>query len=297
VTSPWYDEGYHIVDESILAELPAMKKRDKNIVSIGSSLSVISFNRDEAQLPDGYEYSMLVCGNGSWKSDRQLYNLAVADDAIGSDDIIKLEMSYSTFRDAYTTITKTTVDKWGRYGIDDEEPENDETVTANPAVFGPIYFLNKEMVRIQDVWELGRDAAQQAYYGLRGIDVGHRFIPGNFWNNYFAYDAVAATCNMKDEYKSYMTDTMELIRKDHTLIVELSPLPAGLAQTDYGKELTEYYEEELIPYLESEGITYFDYRDDFDDSEFADGVHLGYSAGVKYTRQLNKDISAFIEMK
>lgn len=289
VSSPWYEDGYHIVDESILSELPLMKNRDRNVVSIGSSLSVISFNRDDVKLPDGYEYSFLVCGNGSWKSDRQLYNLAVADDAIGSEDIVKLEMSYSTFRYSKKTITQTIVDKWGKYRFGDNE-----SVEENSALLEPVYFLNKELVKIQNVWELGRSATIQLYKRFRGIDVGHRLIPGNFWNNYFAYDTVAESCRMDDEYKSYMKDTIELIRKDHTLIVELSPLPDGLAETEYGKELTDYYEEELIPYLESEGITYFDYRDSFEDSEFADGVHLGYKAGIEYTRRLNEDISKFI---
>lgn len=81
------------------------------------------------------------------------------------------------------------------------------------------------------------------------------------------------------------------------MVIELSPIPQGLLATDYGKEYNYYVDNELIPKLISNGIQYLDYRYRYEDSEFADGVHLGYNAGIDYTNELNKDLNNIINNK
>lgn len=290
VSSPWYRDGLHIVDEGFIDELSYMKKSDRSVVSIGSSLSIISFQSEEAKLPEEYDYHFLVCGNGSWKSDGILYSLAKEAEAISEDDIIKLEMSFSTFRDVETTITESTLNKWKRYKVLD-----DGRVKKMPFPGEYVSCLNDKLLRIQNSWEILSDLASMEQAKLKGQLNYETVIPGNFRNNYFNYDAVAGSCHMNNEMQEYMEDLVVEISDNHMLVVELSPIPQGLLETEYGKDFNLYIDKEFIPFLDREGIKYLDYRYDYSDDEYADGVHLNYNAGVKYTNKLNMDLKDIIE--
>ncbi len=285
VSSPWYLNGFHIVDEGFVDELYEMKNWEKDVVNIGSSLSVISFQPTITQLKDGYEYRFLVCGNGCWKSDEQLYNIYKASGAEGKDDIVKLEVSFSTFRDMDVSITETVIAKWRRFRVN-----GDNSVTKTSPLLIPVSHLNLQLIRIQNVWELGSDCITQWKSGTEDI-----IIPGNFRNNYFNYDTVASNCHMTKDMQKHVEALIDRIDSEHTLVVELSPLPRGLAQTEYGQQLNDYIDNDLIPALKEKGIRYFDYRTDYEDDEFCDGVHLGYDAGVRYTRKLTAELDSVIE--
>ncbi len=288
VSSPWYRDGYHIVDESFIDELSALKAPGRSIISLGSSLSVISFMRSAAKSPEGYDYRFLVCGNGCYKSDRQLYELYKVAAGGEKDDVIKLEVSYSTFRDMDTTITQTVVDKWGAYEIDSLG-----TVHEKTPLLLPVYELNKSLIKIQNLFELEEDLREQWYKGLRGDGDG-KLIPGNFRNNYFNYETVAASCHMDEAMQAELLSLVEEISAEHRLIVELSPLPPSLAATDYGRRFTAYVEGELVPQLEDREIDVLDYRDDYGDGDFCDGVHLGYEGAAAYTEKLSADMDRLL---
>lgn len=287
ISSPWYEKGYHVVDESFINTLGDFDEAgdDLNIISLGSSLSRISFLKKEAKAPDGYRYAFLVCGNGCYKSDRQLYELYRLN-RNNENDYIKLEVSYSTFRSMNTSITETILDKWGKYSIDE-----DGKVKENTVLLTPVYALNKELIRVQNSWELLYDAANQ--YLHRGDD-SEEIIPGNFRNNYFNYETVADGIYIQPEIKDDFSALIKEIAESNHLIIEISPMPNGLAQTENGQEFVSYVDNELLPYLMDNEITYFDYRNEFSDDEFCDGVHLGYKAAVKYTQQLNEDLNGVI---
>ena len=119
-------------------------------------------------------------------------------------------------------------------------------------------------------------------------------IPGNFRNNYFNYDTVASNCSMDEDMKEHVMALIKRIDSEHELVVELSPLPPGLAETDYGKQFNEYVEGELLPKLSEMDIKVLDYREDYENEEFCDGVHLGYDAGVRYTKKLTEDLNGVI---
>lgn len=285
VSAPWYRDGLHIVDEGFIRELEEKSPQKADVIAIGSSMTIMPFNPKKAE-DNGYAYRFLVCGNGCWKSDRQLYELYREAGCENEDDIIKLEVSFSTFRDMETTITQTILDKWDKYSVFGEE-----RIRQEPGWLSPVYALNLDLMRIQNLWEIGKD---MAFGDEDPFGSGER-IPGNFLNNYFSYEAVAESCNMTADMKEYMKDLMEDISSDHRLVVELSPLPAGLAATDFGQQLTAYMDEELIPCLEERGIPYFDYRYDYRDSEYCDGVHLGYEASLRYTGKLRKDMNGVMD--
>lgn len=288
VSSPWYKNGFHIVDESFISELDEIDNSSKNVITIGSSLSMIPFQQQEAELPDGYEYHFLICGNGSWKSDRILYNLIKADSGIKKDDIVKLELSYSTFRNPNTTITESILDKWGKYSVDKDSYE----IVSNSRLLLPAYYINEQLIKIQNVWELGYSCIEQLSDETDSYD--NRIIPGNFRNNYFNYDSVAASCYIDDDMKSFMKEFIEEINSENKLIIEISPLPEGLCDTEYGSRFDEYVDDELIPFLNDSGIRYFDYRADYANEDYSDGVHLGYEAGVAYTKKMNEDLKNVI---
>lgn len=287
-SSPWYSNGLHIVDEGFVNELSAMKKQEHNIVVLGSSLSIIPLLQEEVLLDEDYQYAFFVCGNGSYTSDRIMKNLLDTVDAWHEADIAKYEVSFSTFRDTKTTITETTLDKWGKYSVDDAC-----NVRENAAVLAPAYWINLQLLKIQNVWELAGSYLQQDEEMLEtGKSVR---AAGNFKNNYFNYDFVASTCEITDEMQQIVLSDIGSLSLEHATVVELSPFPDGLAQTEYGKEYMKYVDSTLIPYLQEQGIPYFDYRTDYRDEEYADGVHLSYQAAVRYTRQLNQDLNHLID--
>lgn len=288
VSSPWYLNGYHIVDEGFIDELSEIKNWDKNIVSIGSSLSVISFQPTIAEPEGGYEYRFLVCGNGCWKSDEQLYGIYKVSGSERKEDIVKLEVSFSTFREMETSITETVVSKWRRYRIN---PDN--SVERTEDILTPVCKMNEALIRMQNVWELGQDINEQLGNRIRGQG-DEMIIPGNFRNNYFNYDTVASNCSMDEDMKEHVMALIKRIDSEHELVVELSPLPPGLAETDYGKQFNEYVEGELLPKLSEIDIKVLDYREDYENEEFCDGVHLGYDAGVRYTKKLTEDLNGVI---
>lgn len=281
-SSPWYRNGLHIVDEGFINELTILKEHENNIITIGSSLSVISLRTDCINLDKDYQYVMLACGNGSWRSDRVLDSLAQSSKGYSKDDIVKFEVSFSTFRDMEKSITESTLDKWGEYSVNDNLQ-----VKKNTVLITPVYNLNLELLKIQNAWELGQSYLDQ-------ISVKEPKGIGNFKNNYFNYETVANSCNMDQEMIQSVENQILGLSKDANLVVELSYIPEGLTKTEFGKEFMEYIDEQLIPYLDVNQIPYFDYRDDFTEEEYADGVHLSYEASKKYTEQLNEDLNALI---
>ena len=127
-SSPWYINGLHRVDEAFLLNLKSTN--DNTVYAIGSSLTSNDINDETVDL-NGYVLKKLVCGNGSHRSNRILYNLGEESGIYKDKDIIKYEVSYSTFRNVEKTITESILDKWGKYSVD----ENLE-ITVKPAVDG-----------------------------------------------------------------------------------------------------------------------------------------------------------------
>ena len=285
VSAPWYDEGYHIVDSRFINELSRMKKDNmKKVISVGSSVSIIGFNEEEAAKDEEYVYRFMTCGNGGYRSDGILYDLLKEKDVIGEDDIIKLEMSFSTFRDVSTTITETFLDKWD--GL----------------------YINTCLIRIQSLWDLFMDYMDQVRHGSHGIGLTERAgefgvnpngqydamkIPGNFRNNYYNPEAVVEDLEMTEDMQREYEELILEIGDSHKLVVELSPVPPNIASTDYGISYNEYIDDRLIPLLEENGIGYVDYRNDYTQDEYADGVHLGYEAGLNYTVKIMEDMHEY----
>jgi len=286
VSAPWYENGYHIVDEGFVEQLDKIDEDHKNVVVIGSSMSLISFKKDEVQLPEGYDIAFLVCGNGSLKSNGQLYDMYRLRK--GNDqDVIKLEISFSSFRYAGTTITESVIDKWGRYKVTEEGH-----VTENSPLLAPVYYINKQLLRIQNMWELGCSAYEQLM--AKSED---DIVPGNFRNYYHDYEQVVDNLMLYDDKKKAVTDCIDMISGERRLIVEFTPMPPSLAATDNGKAFCEYLDKELIPYLEEHNISYFDNRFLYSDEHFCDGLHMDYETGREYTRCESEALTAFIENK
>lgn len=282
-SSPWYERGLHRVDEAFIYSL---NKTDENTVYIiGSSLSSNNLNDDTVSF-NGYIHKNLVCGNGSYRSNRILYNLLKKLSLCKDKDIVKYEVSFSTFRDVNKTITETVLDKWGKYSVDENL-----NIIENSACLSPIYAINVELIKIQNVWELitsfwEQNNHKEWYPSPRGY--------ANYKNNYFSYDAVADSCCFMDEYAESVMGDIKDINENYNEVVEISPIPDGLLNTEFGQTLNNFIEDELIPYLNDNNIRYLDLRYDYSDEEFADGVHLSYKATKKYTNTLNEYINSVI---
>ena len=272
-SSPWYKNGLHIVDEGFIDDIEKIKKNNNSVVSIGSSMSRIPFRYEESSLPKDYNYYFLVCGNGCYRSDRIFTNMLKSENLLNKDLIVKYEISFSTFRRTEMTIAESSIDKWGAFSVDD-----DLEIRKNCVLLQPVFELNKLLLKIQNVGEL-------------------YLTENNFCNNYFDYEAVAKSCGYEDYMYDYVTEDIKALADEAVCVVEISPLPEGLANTEYGKEFEKIVDDKLIPYLDNMNIDYLDLRKNFEESEFADGVHLSYNAGIEYTRILNEELGNIIEKR
>lgn len=283
-SSPWYEKGLHRVDEAFVYGL---NKSDKNTVyAIGSSFTSNNINDETVDLND-YDIAFMVCGNGNYKSNKILFNLLESESLIKPDDIVKYEVSYSTFRDVSNTITESVLNKWGKYSVDDELH-----VTKNSSIFAPVYNINIELIKIQNLWELLVSFWEQNNHPSRYPDPkGY----ANYKNNYFNYDAVADSCYICEVFEEQVISDISEINGKCNTIIELSPIPQGLIETEFGTEVNRYIDEDLIPYLEKNNIKYIDLRFDYDDSDFADGVHLSYKSTIEYTKKLNDYLNFVID--
>lgn len=281
--SPWYEDGLHVVDEEFIDEIPKLRSSDKRVIIMGSSMSVVPLRDDELKLEGGYIPTKFVCGNGGWKSNRVMENLIEANGGFHENDIVKYEISFSTFREVFVTITESILDKWGKYSVDP-----DQEVTENSPLMAPVYALNLQLLRFQNVWELFQFAIEQ-YREPRPIGLG------NFKNNYFNYETVADSCDMTAEMQESVENQILKLKDKTNVVVEFSCFPKGLQKTAYGRELNQYIDETLIPLLDENGITYLDYRNDYEDSDYADGVHLSYESAIHYTQKLKEDLNNIIK--
>lgn len=311
VSSPWYDAGYHIVDGRFIEEMSRMEEDEKKVISIGSSVCVVPFHSEIANEKSDFAYRFMTCGNGCWKSDQILYGLLKEADLIGEGDLIKLEISFSTFRDPGTTITESMLDKWGKYSVHYADPDDryaDPVIERNSALLTPVHALNAQLIRVQSVWDLTLDWADQVFHGSHGSGLTERAaefgiradgsydqnnIPGNFRNNYYNPEAVADTLTISGVIEEKTEALISEINAENNLVVELSPIPDNLLQTPFGQEYKDYIDNRLIPYLDDNGIGYVDYRYDYAMEEYADGVHLGYDAGIRYTEKILEDMNGY----
>lgn len=288
-SAPWYENGLHRVDEAFINTLaennnsiaPNLNSR-RTVFVLGSSVSSNAIDMETAR----NIYRTLVCGNGCYRSNRVLINLAEIENLIKSDDIVKYEVSFSTFRNSDYTITESIMDKWGKYSV-----REDLSVKKNPIIFAPVYAINVQLIKMQNVWELCMSLIEQKRHPDRYPEpIG----VGNFKNYYFNYESVAELCHFDNAYAESVEEDIAYLNGKYNTIVELGPLPDGLSNTEYGKILNEYIDNELIPYLETNNYVYRDVRRSFDDSEYTDGVHLDYEATKKYTRELDEYIDGFV---
>lgn len=310
VSSPWYDRGYHIVDSRFIEEMSRLEADSKSVIAIGSSVCVIPFHDEIVDEQSQYSYRFMTCGNGSYKSDRILYQLLTEESLIKDSDIIKLEISFSTFREQPFTITETILDKWGKYKVvyEDDKLDSEFRIQRSPKIFDPLYIFNTYLIRIQNMWDLGMDYMDQILDKSHGIGLTERasefgvntngsydtlIIPGNFRNNYFNPEAVANSLDFSEDIMDETEDLIMDISRDNNLLVELSPLPPNLGKTEFGTKYKNYVESRLIPFLDENDISYVDYRDDYRQDEYADGVHLGYEAGIKYTEKIEEDVNEY----
>ena len=276
-SAPWYVKGLHKVDEAFIYNLS--KDYNPHVFLIGSSVSSNSIDADTVSLNENYTYKALVCGNGCYRSNRIFINMGEKAGLFTDKDIIKYEVSFSTFRDSEKTITETVLDKWGKYSVNE-----DLTINENSLLKSPLYRINVELIKIQNVWEIFTSWWEQTNHPDRyPLPRGY----ANFKNNYFNYDAVADSCHFTEEYAESVLKDIDELNDKYVEVVEISPLPQGLLNTDYGQLVNEFIDNELIPHLDKKGIRYRDLRNAFEDREFADGVHLSYEAEVKYTNELN----------
>jgi len=280
--SPWYEDGLHMVDEYFLEEVDNIQD-SRNVIVYGSSVSAISIDKQKLSPEDGYRYEFLVCGNGCHRSNRIMDNLVRTKHSYTKDDIVKYEISFSTFRSMDNSITETVINKWKKYSVDKESLE----VTENTPLGAPLYLLNKNLIKIQNSWELFDSWRKQ-------IGDPQPKAVGNFKNYYFTYTTVAADCCMEDYMQENVERQLQELNNDATLLVELAPTPPGLQATDYGVILNDYIDNRLIPMMEENNIRYTDLRNIFPDEKFGDGVHLGYEAKEEYTQIINDTVNDII---
>ncbi|MCR4744768.1 MAG: hypothetical protein K5894_06000 [Lachnospiraceae bacterium] len=287
--SPWYTDGLHVVDEGFIHSLQMLthsKNDTGNIIAIGSSLTAMEFDaeKQKERLRDSYDMYVFASGSGSWRTNLVLDNLIRTEYEYTDKDIVKLEVSYSTFRNADNlTIAEATIDKWGKYRVED-----DFSVKKNTWLLAPVYAMNVDLMRIQNVAEI-----VTSYFNKTEMDAG--IGPANYRNNYFNHESVAESFAVTDERIDLIESQILRLDNDTNLVVEFSPMAPGLKKTKNGKEYNTCVKKVLKPFLKEHRIKYLDYRGNYKETEFIDGAHLSYDASIRYTLKLDHDLNKIID--
>ena len=287
--SPWYVNGLHVVDEGFIDSLQSMVSSTNttgNIIAIGSSLTAMEFdaNKQKERLRDHYDMYVFSSGAGSWRSNIVLDNLIRSEYKYTDEDIVKLEVSYSTFRNADNiTIAESTIEKWGKYHVNENLG-----IEKNSVLLSPVYALNVDLMRIQNVSEI-----ITSYFNKSEMDAG--VGPANYRNNYFNHESVAESFAVTDERIELIESQILQLDNDTNVVVEFSPMAPGLKKTDSGREYTKCVKKVLKPFLKEHKIKYLDYIGNYREEEFIDGAHLSYDASIRYTLKLDHDLNKIID--
>ena len=276
------DEGF--IDS--LQEMTSSKNDTGNIIAIGSSLTAMEFDaeKQKERLRDNYDMYVFASGSGSWRTNIVLDNLIRTEYEYSDKDIVKLEVSYSTFRNADNmTIAESTIEKWGKYRVGE-----DLSVKKNTSLLAPVYALNVELMRIQNVAEI-----VGSYLSKKDMSAG--IGPANYRNNYFNHESVAENFAVTDERVEMIEAQILQLANDTNVVVEFSPMAPGLKKTDSGREYTNCVKKVLKPFLKKNKIKYLDYRGNYSENEFIDGAHLSYDASIRYTLKLDHDLNKIID--
>ena len=287
--APWYTNGLHVVDEGFISELDRLtsdKNKSGNVIAIGSSLTALEFDpvKQKERLRDSYDMYLFVSGGGSWKTNIILDNLIRKNYKYTDKDIVKVEVSYSTFRHAFgTTIAESAIDKWGKYSVGKSLDIKEEN-----KLLTPVYDMNVNLMRIQNVWELMLSYCSP---DERRAGIG----PGNYRNNYFNHESVAESFSITDEKVSRIETQLLQLANDTNVVVEFSPMAPGLKATESGKEYNLFIKKHMKPFCKKHGIKYLDYRGRYPEEDFVDGAHLSYDASIRYTLKLDHDLNILID--
>ncbi|SFK73402.1 hypothetical protein SAMN05216390_10345 [Lachnospiraceae bacterium KH1T2] len=287
--APWYTNGLHVVDEGFISELDRLtsdKNNSGNIIAIGSSLTALEFDpvKQKERLRDSYDMYIFASGGGSWRTNIILDNLVRKEYQYTKKDIVKVEVSYSTFRNATTTtIAESTIDKWGKYRVTSEYG-----IEGNNPLLSPLYDLNVNLMRIQNVFEL-------AVSYISPVDRAAKIGPGNYRNNYFNHENVAKAFSVTDDKIEKIETQLLQLDNETNVVVEFSPIAPGLAQTKSGKKYMKFIKKGMKPFLKKHGIKYLDYRGKYKEEDFIDGAHLSYDASIRYTLKLDHDLNEMID--
>lgn len=284
--APWYTNGLHIVDEGFINEVSRLNSDEVvpgHVFVIGSSLSAMEYDPVKQHLRNGYPLYMFASGSGSWRTNIILDNLIRSNYSYTKKDIVKLEVSYSTFRNADDeTIIESSIDKWGRYSV-----KEDFGVVENTPLLQPVYDMNVNLMKIQNMWEIVSTYFSPTY---RKAQIG----PANYRNNYFNHEDTSEHIAVTDDKIELIKSQIINLGSKTNVVIELSPISPELESTPNGQKYTEFVEKELKPWLKENEITCLDYRDQFSEQEFIDGAHLSYKASLRYTRRMNMDLNQMI---
>ena len=287
--APWYTNGLHVVDEGFISELDRLtsdKNKSGNIIAIGSSLTALEFDpvKQKERLRDSYDMYIFVSGGGSWKTNIILDNLIRKNYKYTKKDIVKVEVSYSTFHHAAgTTIAESAIDKWGKYSVG-----KSFDIKENNKLLSPLYALNVDLMKIQNVWEL---LLSYCSVDERRANMG----PGNYRNNFFNHEGVAKSFAVTDDKVTRIESQLLQLANDTNVVVEFSPMAPGLKATDNGKEYNKFIKKHMKPFCKKHGIKYLDYRGKYPEEAFVDGAHLSYDASIRYTLKLDHDLNSIID--
>ncbi len=284
--APWYTNGLHIVDEGFINSMDRLEHDTDipgHVFVIGSSLSAMEYDPVKQHLRNNYGMYMFASGSGSWRTNIILDNLIRTKWEYTDKDIVKLEVSYSTFRNADDeTIAESSIEKWGKYHVTE-----DFQIEENTPLLQPLYDLNVNMIKVQNMWEIISTYFSPTY---RNAKIG----PANYRNNYFNHEGTAEHIAVTEDKIESVTSQIKDLSSKTNVVIELSPIAPGLRDTESVSEYMKYVDEELKPWLKENKVPCLDYRELFPEKEFIDGAHLSYKASLRYTRRMNQDLNNMI---
>ena len=241
------------------------------IITFGASTSILGMLEDE--LNTSLIYRDASSGSASIQSMMIMKNyLELKNDDILSTCIIKVDISPVIFKDAHyeNEVITSALEYASIYDVHD-----DLSVTRN--IFSPI----------SQFYGMGTRYIEKAYEYFRAKkdwSIDELFLPAiGDWSQYHRQMTITQT--KKEMVMSFITD----IPIDNC-IVDILYQNNELKESQAGLKFNEYIDDELIPFLNENYISFIDSRDSVDSSYFLDSNHLSYEGRVLYTRYIDNEL-------
>ncbi len=270
--------------------------KEKEVIMIGGSQTRIGLLPNYS-LDNGYTLNNLGLSRATSYSDKIMLNYIKLEGnrELNNNDVVVFDIFFETFRDLKDDYTKSQLDRFGVYTIDDSGNIYGSLGELQRCYLEYVIPYNTFMNIISGFFD------KQKSYLLNGISA--IISPKDNISDYERYYIISDQRTKGTKYPSDSTETFkELLietRNISNVVVVNLYVPSWMRDNPREQEYEMWLNESLLPFLSENNICYLDFSRTIPDNEYSDFAHLNRQGRENYTRQFDmafKNLSIFKEI-